>query len=654
MGKFVSLALLAVLSVLLALIILSGCAQIKSAAPDAKSNLTPNIAAQPPGWDKQETEIVEGTESGEGTMAWNVPYIEVNVPLNSTVKVENLTLSNIGNVSIVPQILIMGEIARRVKGNLHEIDVTSFNMETIPVNGSSAIMPFYVTDGYSRRGPLYFKGDEICMSPRCCTGNISARLSSDRTITAQVDVAVRICTQNITVQKSIADICEEEGGHLCAEHEMCESPTVNLSETDRCCKQNCTDTAQFEFSSKRHCTLNPYTGQINYCYCEPNMQKNRVAVVVPKGSIYDSASMESQVAEYYAAVSKDLDIGNAGLKRFEGTTIDELDRFVDSLYLDDDVGYIILVGESLPVSAITETNTTNFTAMYDKLSCIGKDCQWWECWVDNDNQTGCQLKGERTCRDVAISYILPPVLYSDDEKLEFVLKVFRTYAGYHDNFPAISEAYPKSILHISHPFNSTEFSEIVLPPSAHFAGEAIEGYGLPVISFLNIEFDRINIEMKNKRMILRYDAHGAPTGVGMGLNNEPYSILKTYADMDYTSLVQESNRTSNYTTLTNYWDLMYTDLEEYSNFTRDNGLPALFVDAYACNINVMRQENVRYCCWPQVMMDSGVWAYYSMFEPGYESLKIRDGIANETIGMASRKYIVLNHFVFGDILAHVK
>jgi hypothetical protein len=354
--------------------------------------------------------------------------------------------------------------------------------------------------------------------------------------------------------------------------------------------------------------------------------------------------------EYYSSVKKDLNIENAGLKKFGGKTMDELDKFVDGLYLDDDIAYIVLIGEDLPVADINETNLTNLRAMNDKLACVNKDCFREEC-----ANNGCTTAIQKTCHDVAFSYILPPVLYSDNEKVDFVLKVLETYTDYHTNFLAHISEYQKSILYVSYPFDLPEFNEIVIQQPTYRPTEDVLGYGFPVTRLLNIEFDKINDELKKKNIVFYYSTHGSPTGAGIGINNEPYSELKEYASLDYSALVEQSGLTQNYTKLEEYWSLMHTTLEEYSNFTNQNGLPALFVDGHACGFNILEQENVRYCCWPQIYMESGVWAYLLIIEPGYESFKTRENFGNGgTLGLASRKEILLNNIVFGDILAHIK
>jgi len=396
------------------------------------------------------------------------------------------------------------------------------------------------------------------------------------------------------INQEILSVCEKAKGDLCAEYENCDHPIINLTETDRCCSQTCSGPTQFEFSSKKHCGKNPETGKFNYCYCEPNKLKNKVAVVYTKGRIYDSDIINFQILEYYKAVKKDLNIENAGLKKFDGKTMDELDKFIDNLYLNDNVGYIILVGDDLPVSNITKDSMVNLHAISDKLECINKDCR--EC-KNND----CRLL---SCNDVAISYILPPVLYSDNEKVEFVFNIFKTYTNYHENFAAVGNEYRKSVLHIQDPEG--------------FTGSPLLGYSLPIVAIQNTETKKVSDELKKKYAVLSLGVHGTTNVVGIGIGGQ------------------------------------YTTLQEYSAFAKENGTPALFVDSGACQAIAIKDVETgltRYCCWPQIFMEGGAWVYYAIGS-SYGTLK---GFSRgETVGFSIRNTVVDQHFIFGDILAHLK
>jgi len=354
---------------------------------------------------------------------------------------------------------------------------------------------------------------------------------------------------------------------------------------------NCTAPDESEYSTKRFCLIDPRTGKPLF-YCRPNEEKNKVVAVVRKGGIYDSEEIGSQASEYYEAVRKDLGIGNAGLKKFEGTTIAELDEFASSLYVNDDIGYILLIGDDLPVADVNETSIENLAAIYTKLECANRDCDL------------------HSCSDLAVSYILPPLKYTDEEKTDFVLKVLETYTGYHENYDAVISQYEGSILAISD----------------SGLGLLLRGYDLPVVTVLNTEYARVAEEMKKKHVLLFLSVHGAVDIVGMGLavRGVPPGSADPY----------------------------YTSLEEYSEFADEYGTPALFVDSGACQsmaIKTFGTAGPSPCCWPQAFMDSGVWVYYVI----PMDVPLATDLTNNTVGLAIRKHVVSHDYIFGDILAHM-
>ena len=383
-------------------------------------------------------------------------------------------------------------------------------------------------------------------------------------------------------------------------------------------------------------------------YHEPDPTKNKVAVVIGKGGIYDSERLASQVSEYFKAVKKDLGIENAGLKKFEGKTlaeIDKLDKFVDELYLNEDVAYIVFIGDDLPIGDTANEPTSHqyregywpidppVIYIQHKLGCVNRDCNFpvplkaieptEKCImppppISNSVET---CKRLRLQKDVGISFILPPVKYSDEDKANFVLNVLRTYTNYHNDFATIINKYQKSVLAISN--SKTKPTD----------SRDLPGYKLPhmLLSPSRGEYEEINNELKKKYLVLLLGVHGTRTTVGLGFKKEDQITL-----------------------------------EEWSNFVEENGLPALFVESDASESLFMRPDpsdkertERTYCCWPQVFMESGVWAYsvYGMSAnliPGSEGLKVRESISTEeTIGLAIRKN-THTPIIWGDILAHMK
>lgn len=381
-------------------------------------------------------------------------------------------------------------------------------------------------------------------------------------------------------------------------------------------------------------------------YCWPDMGKNKVAIVIEKGGIYDSDKMNSQVLEYYRAVKKDLNIDNVGLKKFDGKTVDELDRFVDEIYTNDDVGYIILVGDDLPIVTeqtvrIISINNTAGTvggiatclvndsksgevvgetspdtcmpgkfefldiSVDEKISCVNGGCL---VRTESCESGVCSVRkgsgGYWRCRDVAISYIMPPPLYSEEEKVDFISKILETYTDYHNNFDTVISKYQKSVLAIS-------MAESV-------TGKPMLGYSLPTVALTYTDGKKISNELKNKHLILFLGVHGSPEllGFGIGISNQ-----------------------------------VSISLDEYSNFVKENGLPVLFVDAHQSHNIKTGYNDLRHCCWPQIFMESGVWAYYLVSHGEGIEAKLPH---EKTIGLAVRKSSPIQAFIFGDILAHMK
>ena len=324
--------------------------------------------------------------------------------------------------------------------------------------------------------------------------------------------------------------------------------------------------------------------------CKPERGKNKVAVVITENGIYDTSALSSQIMEYYEAVKKDLDIENVGIKKFDGTTIGELDKFIDELYLKENTAYVVLMGDDLPVANVTKDDHRNLAAIYEKLECVNRE----RCF--------------NACNNLAVSYILPPVFYSSSEKVDFVLKILETYTGYHNDFTAISTTYQRSALFIT--------AKEAESPSER------SDYDLPTTTVYNSEQEKVRNELKKKHIVLKYGCvHGSATSVGLGISR--YGVQTTP--------------------------------EEYASFIEENGTPALFVQSGSCGGATIKEDNTRYCCWPQIFMESGVWAYYTFGGGGNQIQLMEEAFSKEeTIGLAIRKNIVAQNLIFGDILAHIK
>ncbi len=379
--------------------------------------------------------------------------------------------------------------------------------------------------------------------------------------------------------------------------------------------------------------------------CNPDASKDKVAVIIKEKGIFDNAEIVSRVSEYYNAVKKDLNIDNAGLKKFDGETMDELDEFVEALYLNDDVAYIVLMGDDLPPgNTSNESNTREFLSIRGSnytdiqritdLEYIGSNGLTRKC----DNKACTQKKVVRICSDIAVSFIIPPVNYSSQNKIDFVFNILKTYTDYHNNFDVLSKKYQESVLFVQHKQTPTQ---------KLYKGSL--GYDLPSVRLFNKEKERVVEEAKKKHMVLIFTGHGTRTSVGISIGYRTLEDLRRrYSNLPPDQIEQMLGEGE-----------YYTDLEDWTNFSRENGAPALFLEVTACENAFLKTdpefEYTRHCCWPQIYMESGVWVYMPWGAKSFfEFSRLRAGISNEkSIGYAVRKYASNHGVIFGDILAHV-
>lgn len=429
------------------------------------------------------------------------------------------------------------------------------------------------------------------------------------------------------ISSQLEMICANAGGDLCEDQkEFCEIETIDLSAVlntsarSRCCPVACKIFTEYEFASKQNCMRNLLTLTIGYCYCEPNKEKNKVAVVIVKNGIYDNDAIGSQILAYYESVKKDLNIDNAGLQKVEGTKMSDLDKFIDNLYLNDNVGYVVLIGDDLPVANVSSASLENFHDLYRKLECVKQDCTL------------------HSCSDVAVSYILPPFAYSDQEKSDFILNVLKTYTDYHDNFDVLSRKYKKSVLHLMDYQGYAKGEHMGLADPKEKLG-----YNLPKVVIFNTDYQKVADEFKRKYIVSYMTIHGDPTtGRDMSI-----SIIGNQTLSQYGPEFLSGEHTVPY----------YTNIDEFLEFTKENGAPALFVEIFSCGDMLIKspQNDPRYCCWPQAFIDSGTWLYYASGGSREDIIRIRKSLSNEkTAGLAIRKTIMQQDFLIGDILAHIR
>lgn len=305
-----------------------------------------------------------------------------------------------------------------------------------------------------------------------------------------------------------------------------------------------------------------------------------------------------------------MKIQNIGITKFDGTTIEELDRTIDDLYINQDVAYVILVGDDLPVARSGRESFATLLAINERLELVGRDFRFSETGQSN------------MCRDLGISYILPPLRFENNEKIAFIKNVLEKYVAYHANPEYYFSQYRKALLSVQWDQRATDLGlGTALEPFLDYS------YVVPKVIVSNANHQEVQSRFREKFLFLRYDVHGSRDLIGLGLN---YQNLP--AD-DYFAYL--------------------TTLEEYSSFVEEFGQLSLFVDAGACQASSIEFEDRRFCCWPQIMLQSGVWAYYELTGVVGARSIIKDFTGSGIpLGLAIRRNHHDQNIIFGDILAH--
>lgn len=344
-----------------------------------------------------------------------------------------------------------------------------------------------------------------------------------------------------------------------------------------------------------------------------NPAEGKLAIIVKENGIYDDPDIENQLYEFLLSVKNDLDLDNVGIQYFNGDSLDDLDNFVGSLYYHDDVRYIIMVGRNLAWEGedgwkqIDDRSIIDaFWAVNDRLHFRGP----------NHRIEGYPLYG---IKDIAISWIIEPdVCYSynsqdeiDEIKKEIILNIITTYTEYHNNFENTINDFKKSCLYV--------YDKEFLPDFYEEYFNA--GYQFDWTLVLNTEYDKVWNELSKKHLVFDYSIHGLRNMLSIKNPNDKY--------------------------------LPFT-VELYLNFIEKNGIPALFVDATACESEIFQgkciptDSGIIYC-WPTVNICNGVWAYYSI---GPCDATKAFSTTSPFLGYVLRNYKT-NTVVFGDITAHI-
>jgi len=321
---------------------------------------------------------------------------------------------------------------------------------------------------------------------------------------------------------------------------------------------------------------------VNWEYFKIDESKNKLAVIIKNGGIYDTPEITSRLEDFLESVKNDLGVENIGICYTNASSLDELDQFIEKLYHEKDMGYAILIGRDLP---ITESS------LLDELP-----------YIEEKEPSSLPFPHPRYYYDIAISWLIAPASYSDEEKISFMSKVISAYIYYHNNAKEVLEQFNDSCLYISY---YSSFLDL--------------HYDLEMIKLRYNEGFKIEKELKRKHKALFISTHGIDNLIEMSVAN--------YSGDNFFSA------------------------EEYVKFVEENGLPALFVEEYHCG-NRWVTQHIGCGVWALFSTDWGIIEERGDFPPCGGGL-LRRGLTEEPFLGYIIRHHVMGVLVYGDITAHM-
>lgn len=352
--------------------------------------------------------------------------------------------------------------------------------------------------------------------------------------------------------------------------------------------------------NKLICDVNPESGKKNLCYCQQESQaKNKSVVVIKEGGIYDSASVIGKIGSYLESVKSDVKIEQAkqSILKFSGTTKEDLEKFLETAYDKYDASFVAIIGDNLPIfrkepSYCPEGNCEGQTRDQTYLSVDG---------LGNFRTANEDGSKAFLCQEQIISLIMPPLEYSDNEKVEFVSNYLDRLTSFHNNPQGIYEKYGKFTLSI------TDDSLTVVIPG--FLEDLRNNFPLPLIAFSNTDRQQIRQKLAEKPLVTGIYVHGNTTNMTFGIGD---SGINVYSN-------------------------------EWLSFANENPDPVFFLFSHACQSDGVGQDGVKECCWPQMFLKTGTYGYANMIPHIYESNFIGDAYIKGAKG---------DNFIFGDQFLH--
>lgn len=363
---------------------------------------------------------------------------------------------------------------------------------------------------------------------------------------------------------------------------------------------------------KKDIGFDPVKEQYIDCKCHPK-QKDKFVIFMKEDSKFYSEELKTKLEQYQEAVKSDVNIESIGILFFEGSSYEFREKLHD-LYLNQDVGYALLIGNDL-------------LEMLDDSHYIG-------------NKTSLAFRrfslsfGELGCPSIAVS-VLPVPNSEVNKQKEFLSEQIDNYIKFHEDPETYLNKFSRSYIRIVNLDASIDYT--VFDASSPDIEPDIKYYwDLPKRDILSSD-PELKSEIRNEKpMILEVMGHGWARVLAWQVipNASPF-----YPNSPF-SPGQDPDTMGN--------------TDEWLDFTKDF-TPSVLTTVEACGSSIIDDYDsgehgsylFEFCCWPQAMLKSGALAYI-----GRANTRIYDFTDSDFFGQALRKNIIEAEY-FGDLFAHI-
>lgn len=350
------------------------------------------------------------------------------------------------------------------------------------------------------------------------------------------------------------------------------------------------------------------------CRCYPKEGKDKFVIIMEKDSQFYSEELKSKLDEYLEAIKSDVGIENIGVLFFEGDSYAFKEK-LHSLYLEQDLGYVLLIGNDL----------------LEILDGIRYD----------DNEMHLAFRGDYTlpfgefgCPNIVISVLPVPPNSNLNKQKKFISDQIDNYIRFHKNPESYLSNFSRNYIRIVNLDVSIDYTTFD-PSSPDIEPDIKYHWGLPKRDILSSNSNLKSEIIKEKPMIFDIMGHGWTRIMAWRVTPEasplfPNSPIPPGQD-----------------------PVCMGTTDEWLNFTKDF-TPSVLIVRGGCGRMVVNDYNTssdrylaEFCCWPQAFLKSGALGYMSESHP-----RLYDLTGSDFFGQALLKNPIRTEY-FGDLFAHL-